>query len=324
MSVNSVIFFSVIIPLYNKEPHIERAVKSVLNQTFSNFELIVIDDASTDNSLQKLKQIEIDDIKVYQRDVPGPGGYAARNLGIKNANGRYIAFLDADDEWATNHLEEIYQLILKYPNADVYSCGWHLKKGNIKKTNSYFNKNVHKGCHIVQNYFKEARFSGNPLCSSVAVVEKSTIIDSGMFPEGKCRRGGDIETWMRLALKSQIAWTPNLGATYHKDSVNMVTQTVSKTEIPYVYYSIQKLLPSVNTQNKIDLKRYANQFANRSIFHSIIHGINIENTMKGYYKEADPYYYLFFRFLRLFPPFLLKPLFKVYRYLMLKFSRDQV
>lgn len=79
--------FSVVIPVYNKKPHVQRSIISVLNQSFSDFELIIIDDAPTDGSLDEIKKFPDPRIRLLHRDKPGPGGYAARNLGVKVAQG---------------------------------------------------------------------------------------------------------------------------------------------------------------------------------------------------------------------------------------------
>ena len=116
-------FFSVVIPVYNKGPHIHRSIISLLNQTFQDFEVILINDASTDNSIEEINKFKDKRIRVFQRNEPGPGGYAARNLGIKEAKGEWIAFLDADDEWMTDHLEKMFILSKEYPGVLFMGCG---------------------------------------------------------------------------------------------------------------------------------------------------------------------------------------------------------
>jgi len=107
-------FFSVIIPVYNKGPHIHHSISSVLNQTFQDFEIILIDDASTDNSLEEIRKFTDPRIRILNRSEPGPGGYAARNLGIKEANAEWVALLDADDIWYPEHLGTAKGLIDDY------------------------------------------------------------------------------------------------------------------------------------------------------------------------------------------------------------------
>ena len=95
-------FFSVIIPLYNKENLIEQTISGLLDQSFTDFEVIIVNDGSTDNSLEKINHLIDNRFKIINQD--NKGASFARNIGIENSNGNYIALLDADDYWNTNHL----------------------------------------------------------------------------------------------------------------------------------------------------------------------------------------------------------------------------
>ena len=97
--------YSVVIPLYNKEHYIEKTISSVLNQTFQDFEIIVIDDGSKDKSLSKARKLEKRSEKIRVIEQENQGVSVARNTGVEYAKGDYIAFLDADDEWRDNYLE---------------------------------------------------------------------------------------------------------------------------------------------------------------------------------------------------------------------------
>lgn len=134
------IFFSVITPVYNCCKYLEEAVYSVINQTFSNWELIIIDDGSTDNSLSLAKSLEAKDsrIRVLQHSTgTNIGVSASRNLGMKSATGKWIALLDADDIWVKHKLEKEYSvisanddLVLVYSNAIIFSSGNKTRKSN--------------------------------------------------------------------------------------------------------------------------------------------------------------------------------------------------
>lgn len=99
---------SVVIPLYNKAFSIEKTLKTVLQQTFSDFEIVIINDGSTDNSAEIVESIKDCRVQLYHQE--NQGAAAARNFGIEKSNGNLIAFLDADDFWNPNHLEELYKL----------------------------------------------------------------------------------------------------------------------------------------------------------------------------------------------------------------------
>ena len=97
-------FFSVVIPRYNNDPHVGRALRSVFNQSYQDFEILIIDDASTDGSLEAVYNFHDTRIRIFKRSSPGSGGYATRNLGISEVRGQWIALLDADDSWRPDHL----------------------------------------------------------------------------------------------------------------------------------------------------------------------------------------------------------------------------
>ena len=120
---NDDIFFSVIIPLYNKEPYIARALKTVLGQSFGDFEIIVVDDCSTDSGLVVVEQILSKSQKPYRiirRSKRGGSCAPTCATGLRYARGKFVAFLDADDEWKEGFLSAITQLIESFPDAEAY------------------------------------------------------------------------------------------------------------------------------------------------------------------------------------------------------------
>ena len=118
-------FFSVIIPLYNKENYIEETIKSVLNQSFNDFEVIIVDDGSTDDSLKLASQLQNSKITIITQK--NQGASVARNRAINAAKGKYIAPLDADDIWHKNHLSELKSLIHSFPNAGLFCNNYEIK-----------------------------------------------------------------------------------------------------------------------------------------------------------------------------------------------------
>ena len=100
---------SVVIPLYNKEKQIAKTLQTVLNQTYQNFEIVIVNDGSTDGSVEEVLRISDSRIRLVNQENGGVS--AARNRGIDEAKGEYIAFLDADDLWDIDHLEVLYQLL---------------------------------------------------------------------------------------------------------------------------------------------------------------------------------------------------------------------
>lgn len=220
--------FSVVMPVYNKGPHIARAIRSVLDQTFDDFELILVNDASTDNSLEEIEKFVDPRIRLFHREEPGPGGYAARNLGIMESESKWVAFLDADDEWFPDHLEKYRGLIEQFPLAEMLCCGYQIQNGSNCFINQYFIDSKELGDHTIDTFSFLKKFAENSFLqwTSVACVKKSLLCSFGGFPAGKVTKGGDLFTWFMCALKGKgIAWSAHLGAIYHADSENMVSRT---------------------------------------------------------------------------------------------------
>lgn len=220
-------FFSVVIPVYNKEPHIARSISSVLNQSFTNFELLIICDPSTDNSNYEVEKFKDPRIRIIYRDKPGPGGYAARNVGIKNAKSDWIAFLDADDEWYPQHLVNLYKAHQKHPEQAVISCGWKVYEHEKLRIDNYSKNRKLKSSHTInfKDYLVSETTLGRPIWTSVACIKKQILINVGLFPEGKISMGGDVDTWLRCVEESgSLFWSEHIGAIYYTDSVNMVTK----------------------------------------------------------------------------------------------------
>ena len=119
---------SVVIPVYNKEKYIVETIQSVLEQTLDNFELILVDDGSTDTSLQKMQSFDDDRINIVQQ--PNQGVAIARNTGVRRAKSGLIAFLDADDTWLPNHLDEIMLLYKEFKAAAFYATAYRVQFKN--------------------------------------------------------------------------------------------------------------------------------------------------------------------------------------------------
>ena len=129
-------FFSIVIPLYNKEEYIVTTIDSVLSQNYSNFEVIIVDDGSTDNSAQLIKNYSDERVNYYYQNNAGVS--SARNKGIELANFDLIAFLDGDDLWEKEYLKSIVELYHLYPNVSVYATAYNFKSEDGKLSNARF------------------------------------------------------------------------------------------------------------------------------------------------------------------------------------------
>ncbi|SIN79254.1 glycosyltransferase family A protein [Salinivibrio sp. ES.052] len=308
---NNAPFFSVIMPIYNKEPHIARAINSVLRQTYTNLELIVVCDPSTDNSNNEVTKFNDDRIRVFHRNEAGPGGYAARNLGIQQALGPWIAFLDADDEWLDYHLNLFFTHIENSKNVGFIASRF------IEAYDSNINKNIDTSETTQFISFKEY-LRKSPFYTSSVAVKKEIIIQSGMFPEGKMKRGGDVDTWLRCIENiNGYLLVNNHSVIYYKDAENMVTRQNFYTQEEIYNEDIVKLISKyqgTDVEEPLKLK-----YNNKLIYawNQNLH-LDIDKNFKiisRCYFWSQPFKISFFYGLSLLPMFLLKPthqlLFKV-------------
>jgi len=204
---------SVIIPLFNKAHSIENTLKSLLSQTYSDFEVIVVDDGSTDNSASLVEAMSDPRITLIRKENGGVS--SARNIGVKYAKGEYVAFLDADDEWAKDYLSTQVELTLLYPLCSVYVVGYQFRKMNGEILPTIINNLPFKGLTgELDNYFEVASTSHPPITSITVMCKTDAIRSINGFPEG-IRSGEDLLTWAKLAVKYRIAYSRKICATYN-------------------------------------------------------------------------------------------------------------
>lgn len=187
---------SIILPTYNRSNVVGRAIESVLGQTFTNFELIVVDDGSTDDTLKILENYNDERIRIFSHDN-NKGGSAARNTGISKSDGKYIAFIDSDDEWLRTKLQLQVEKIRSHPSLSIVYTG-HYK--NSQGTREIGQIPQHDG-----NIFEAqlARDRVNP--TSTVLVDKHCFETVGTFNESLNARQ-DYEMWLRIAKKFNFGY----------------------------------------------------------------------------------------------------------------------
>jgi len=194
---------SVIIPTYNRENFLKRAIRSVLNQTFQDFELIVVDDGSDDNTKEAVGSFNNDKIKYIYRENSG-GGAKPKNAGIKIAQGNYIAILDDDDEWLPEKLEKQVRFLDEHQDIAVAGCNYFIKK-EFEELGSFF---FIKGTEFLKEYkipeykdlFKRLLVTDDMGPGSTMVYRKEVFEKVGLFDEN-LKSGQDKEMRIRLAEK---------------------------------------------------------------------------------------------------------------------------
>lgn len=185
---------SVVIPLYNKEASIAQSLKSVLSQEYEDFEVVIVDDGSTDGSVDIVEAINDPRIRLIKQENGGPS--KARNTGVKNAKGEWILFLDADDELFSDALSHFHLLIIQNPNICFFCCPYFVKTNN-KKFQQFSYKDG-----IVKNNFKSHfyhRFLPHTGCS----IFSKKLISKYLFDE-RLYRYEDFEQWFRIYRKEKV------------------------------------------------------------------------------------------------------------------------
>jgi glycosyltransferase involved in cell wall biosynthesis len=206
-------FFSIVTPLYNKQELIACTIESALAQTFTDFELIIIDDGSTDNSAEVVKGFT--DPRIVYHKTENRKVSAARNTGIEMAKGEVIAFLDADDHWEPNHLERLQSLYNDHPSAGLLASRYIIKIGNGKIINPVFLNlpTDYKG--IVPDPFETSLINRLTVTSAVA-VPKHVFEVTGMF-DVNVTHPEDTEMWIKIMLKFPTVVTDTVTMVYNFD-----------------------------------------------------------------------------------------------------------
>jgi glycosyltransferase involved in cell wall biosynthesis len=208
--------FSVVIPLFNKSTYIEKCLQSVLNQTCQDFEVIVVNDGSTDDSVEKVEKFNVQSSKFKVISQSNTGVSAARNNGVNAAKFDYIAFLDPDDWWEPTFLEEMKSLIESFPEAGIYGSGYSLVKNKRKRIAPIgIDRTFDKG---IINY---CRVYSKTLCmplTSISVVIPKTIFESENGFKPALKLGEDFDLWIRVSLKYPVAFLNKPLADYNQDA----------------------------------------------------------------------------------------------------------
>jgi len=209
--------FSVIIPLFNKAPYVAKAIQSVLAQTFTDYELVIVDDGSKDNSFDVAAMAVEGHLNCRLVRQENAGVSTARNNGVAVSRGGYVCFLDADDWWDSRFLEEMSKLIEEFPEAGIYGTGYTIVNETKHKTHvarigveEGFEKGYINYCQVY------AKTKCMPLTSiSVAIPKKVFEEVKGFKPQLKM--GEDFDLWIRIALKYKVVFLNMPLAFYNQD-----------------------------------------------------------------------------------------------------------
>lgn len=272
-------FFSVIIPTYNRKDFFNRCIDSVLGQTFTNFELIVVDDGSTDGTIVHMADYTNKSVNYI---VKRHGGVSsARNLGISLSRGQYLAFLDSDDIWNENKLEITSEYIESFPDIKIF----------------HTNEIWHKDGKILNQKKKHKRPSGYiydkclPLCCigmSTAVIKKDLFDSVSKFDENlpACE---DYDLWLRACCKYDVKLIPEPLTIKNGGRADQLSNQPGLDK--YRIYALEKIIKSGNLDKKQreltynELVKKCEIYANGARKRGKINEAN--ETMKKIYNYID-------------------------------------
>ena len=209
--------FSVVIPLYNKAPYVAKAIQSVLAQSFTDYELLIVDDGSKDDSAEIAAKVIEGRSNCYLIKQENAGVSMARNNGVAASHGEYLCFLDADDWWCPIFLEEMAKFVEEFPDAGIYGSNYTIVNEAKHKTrvaeigvDNGFEKGYINYCQVY------AKTMYMPLWTGAVCIPRKVFEEMQGFPKG-IKLGEDFLLWIRIALKYKVAFLNKPLPYYNQD-----------------------------------------------------------------------------------------------------------
>lgn len=203
--------FSVVIPLYNKEKYIEATIRSVLDQSHQDFEVLVVDDGSTDGSLALAERFASDRVHIIRQENQGVS--VARNTGIEHASGEFVCFLDADDQWRPEYLATIDVLTEQYPESDIFVTAYAVNMGGGKV---HYSTRLEPETGCLPSYWLTLARGYDFVWTSATVIRRETLIRAGLFKPGE-KIGQDLDMWARVArINPRVAYSNHICVDYNR------------------------------------------------------------------------------------------------------------
>ncbi|MDB2449694.1 glycosyltransferase family 2 protein [Pseudomonadales bacterium] len=247
-------FFSVVIALYNKDAFIKKTLNSVLKQTHTDFEVIIVDDGSTDDSVQIVNRFSDDRIKLYQQLNQGVS--VARNVGVEKSGNNHIALLDADDEWLPNHLENLLHLVQTYPDASFWVSGYRKSFQTAKLSE----KPIQKIC--LETYLDYRLDNTSIAWTSAVLLNKGIFNKTNGFMPG-VSHGEDQALWLEMCLHGFIGKSFLETAIYNIYDNSLSSKLVTCEKEDACILTVKKILyenRGVSDQIKLKLMDFSNRY----------------------------------------------------------------
>jgi glycosyltransferase involved in cell wall biosynthesis len=257
--------FSVIIPLYNKAPYVVKTIQSVLAQTFTDYELVIMDDGSKDNSFEVAKNAIESHSQCHLYKQGNAGVSMARNNAVALSRGEYLCFLDADDWWDSTFLEEMSKLIADFPEAGIYGTNYTIVNETKHKTRVAplglepgFEKGYINYCHVY------AKTLAMPLTSISVSIPRGVFDEMKGFPQG-IKLGEDFLLWIRIALKYKVAFL-NEPLAYYNQDVDASNRGVGRLHKPEEHMLWNVGFLAEEEKNNSDYKRLIDNLRTYGLF----------------------------------------------------------
>lgn len=218
-SLSAVPSVTVVVPLHNARSTIARCLESIRRQTFQDFEVVLVDDGSSDGGSDIAGCYLTDTDRLVRQENAGVS--RARNRGISESRAKYVAFLDADDEWSPGFLEAVTALAHRYPEAGIFATGYRtvFRKGRAVEI-TLTTPESDTQC-LVRDYFRRA-LGGTLIWTGCIMIPRSVFTTVGAFPEN-VPIGEDLDLWGRISLRFSLAYDTRILSTYHRDVAGQVT-----------------------------------------------------------------------------------------------------
>ncbi len=210
---------SIVIPLYNKQRFIARAVESIQQQSFTEWELIIVNDGSTDSSLEVAQSLAGPRIRIFSQANQGPG--AARNKGMDEARADLITFLDADDTLSPEFLATGYEaLTARWPQSASWTCGYSIFPGNHSQEAFWRKRGIREGLQQVSHTQSPALFAHQLAFMHCTTLARRATLQryGGFFARNRCVYGEDSFLWLHLLLQEQVVFAHEPLFQFHRDA----------------------------------------------------------------------------------------------------------
>ena len=258
-SVKAAPSVSIVMPLYNKEAYVGHAIRSVLGQIFCDFEMIVVNDGSTDSSLKAASSIKDSRIKIL--DCPNRGVALARNRGVEASVANLIAFIDADDVWFERHLETLVEAAKRFPAAGMFANRY---TKSLSSGGSQHNVNY----SLCTNYPCASLNRGTQVWTSAVMLRRDVLSATGGFPIGESH-GEDMAVWMRASLIAPVVFSDYVGAYYRQTGDGLASKLIRGSDGPDAFMkALDEMLDAADGSQELKNCLVAHK-ANMALAHAV-------------------------------------------------------